>query len=65
MLSAQLFRGVVSMKESSTYQAILEEGRLEGRNQGAVAEARRVLRLLGDEAYGPPEAQTAALIERR
>jgi predicted transposase YdaD len=58
-LAAQLFRGVVSMKESSTYQAILEEGRIEG----AVAEARRVLRLLGDNAFGPPDARTARAID--
>src|SRR5438093_8843488 len=66
-LAAQLFRGVVSMKESSTYQAILEEGRTEGRTQGrtegAVAEARKVLRLQGDDAFGPPDARVSALIE--
>ncbi len=38
---------------SSTYQAILEEGRNEGRGEGAVAEARRLLRLQGEEAFGP------------
>jgi hypothetical protein len=59
-IAARLFQGVVSMKESSTYQAILEEGRAEG----AVAEARRVLRLQGDDAFGPPDAQTATLIDR-
>jgi len=48
------------MKESSTYQAILEEGRTEG----AVAEAKRVLRLQGDEAFGSPDTRTAAAIER-
>src|SRR5438270_794080 len=66
-LAAQLFRGVLSMKESSTYQAILEEGRAEGRaegrTEGAVAEARRLLRLLGDEAFGPPDARIATAIE--
>ena len=59
-LAAQLFRGVLSMKESSTYQAILEEGRTEG----AVAEARRLLRFLGEDAFGPPDTQTAVLIDR-
>jgi hypothetical protein len=70
--AADLLRGVVSMKESSTYQAILEEGRAEGlaqgmaqgMAQGAVVEARRLLRLQGDKAFGPPDAQTAALVER-
>src|SRR5438445_13300956 len=52
-LAAQLFRGVVSMKESSTYQAILAEGRAEGEVRGAVAEATKVLRLLGGESPGP------------
>ncbi len=59
-LAAQLFRGVMSMKESSTYQAILEEGR----GEGAVAEAKKVLRLQGDDAYGVPDARTATAIER-
>src|SRR2546422_590922 len=63
-LAAQLFRGVVSMKESSTYQAILEEGRLEGESRGAIAEARKLLRRLGDRAFGAPDARTAEAIDR-
>jgi predicted transposase YdaD len=63
-LASQLFRGVVSMKESSTYQAILEEGRQEGRQEGAVAEAKKVLRLQGDVTFGVPDAQTEAAIEQ-
>jgi predicted transposase YdaD len=59
-LAAQLFRGVVTMKESSTYQAILEEGR----GEGAMHEARKLLRLVGDDAFGPPDARTAAAIDR-
>ena len=47
-------------QESSTYQAILEEGRTEG----AVAEAKKVLLVLGDDAFGPPDARTATVIER-
>ncbi|MHB1423301.1 MAG: hypothetical protein ACYC3I_08915 [Gemmataceae bacterium] len=56
------------MKESSTYQAILEEGRTEGRTegqaQGAIAEARKLLRLRGEEAFGPPDARITAALER-
>ena len=67
-LAAQLFRGVVSMKESSTYQAILEEGRSEGAAQGevrgAVAEAKKLLRIAGDGKFGPPDAATTAAVER-
>jgi predicted transposase YdaD len=62
-LAAQLFRGVVSMRESSTYQAILEEGRQEGRTEGIVVGARKLLRIFGDGQFGPPDAQTAAVIE--
>ncbi len=52
------------MKESSTYQAILAEGRREGETQGAVAEARKLLRLMGDEAFGPPDARAAAVLDK-
>jgi predicted transposase YdaD len=63
-LAAQLFRGVVSMKESSTYQAILEEGREEGRGEGELREARKVLRMLGEDVFGPPNARVAAALDR-
>jgi len=63
-IATELLRGVRSMKESTTYQAILEEGRSEGRSEGAVTEARKLLRLLGDDAFGVPDARTAAQIER-
>jgi predicted transposase YdaD len=69
-LSAQLFRGVLSMKESSTYQAILEEGRAEGIAQGmaqgmakGLAETRKMLRVAGTRLFGPPDVQTATAIE--
>jgi len=67
-LAAHLFRGVLTMKESATYQAILEEGRNEGRNEGrvegAVAEAKKLLRLWGGKAFGPPDTRMAAAIKR-
>jgi len=47
------------MKESSTYQAILDEGRAEG----AASELRKVLLLLGDQRFGPPDASVRATIE--
>jgi len=56
------------MKESSTYQAILAEGRAEGLELGIalgkVAEAKKVLRLQGVGAFGRPSAAIAAAIER-
>jgi hypothetical protein len=51
---------VLFVKESSTYQAILEEGRIEG----AITKAKKLLRLWGDDAFGPPDARTGAAIER-
>jgi hypothetical protein len=65
--AAELLRGVRDMKESSTYQAILEEGRSEGiergRSEGSVAEARRLLLLLGAARFGPPDERVRAAIE--
>jgi predicted transposase YdaD len=57
--AAQLLHGVRAMKESTTYQAILDEGRGEGR----VEEARRLLLLLGSERFGPPDARVQAALD--
>jgi hypothetical protein len=46
------------MRESSTYQAILEEGREEGREQGRLDQARRLLIRLGTHRLGAPDAVT-------
>jgi predicted transposase YdaD len=51
----QLLRGVRSMKESSTYQAILEEGEAK--------EARKFLTRLGSREFGPPSATVQAALE--
>jgi predicted transposase YdaD len=55
------------MRESSTYQAILEEGREEGlergREQGRVAEARRLLFRLGTQKLGAPNATITSTVE--
>lgn len=52
------------MKESSTYQALLEEGRVEGRAE----EARAILLRFGTKRFGEPTTQThqfiAALISK-
>jgi hypothetical protein len=71
----QLLRGVRAMKESSTYQAILEEGEAEGKRkgeaigmrkgeqQGALAEARKILRIQGEARFGAPNPQSAAVMD--
>jgi predicted transposase YdaD len=64
----QLFRGVLSMRESSTYQAILKEGRAEGLAEGlaegAVAEARKALRLVAEPVFGSLDPRSEAALER-
>jgi predicted transposase YdaD len=68
---SKLLEGVQNMQESTTYQAILREGRnegliegrneglIEGRNEGLiegrVSEARRLLFLQGEIRFGPPD----------
>ncbi len=58
-LAAQLLRGVRNMKESTTYQAILEEGAAQGRAD----EARLLLLLLGDKRFGAADARIRRAIE--
>jgi predicted transposase YdaD len=60
LLIKQLLRGVHRMKESVTYQEILNEGRVEGR----VEEARRILLKMGENAFEQPaNAVTRAALE--
>ncbi len=75
----RLLEGVQSMKESVTYQKILREGRDEGRVEGRVEglaegraeglakgrveEARRILRRLGGERFGMPDAHIEAALD--
>jgi predicted transposase YdaD len=61
-VAGQLLQGVRAMKESSTYQAILAEGRAEGEAMGRAEEARKVLLLLGGKQFGPPDPQVRAVI---
>ena len=67
----QLLKGVRQMRESSTYQAILEEGmaaglakgKAEGLTEGQVKEARSVLLRLGSKRFGAPNARVQAIVE--
>jgi len=53
---AQLLQGVLGMKESVTYQAIVAEGK----SEGAREELRKVLLSLGEECCGTPAPDWAA-----
>lgn len=57
--TTQLLQGVRAMKESTTYQAILREGR----EEGELAEARRILLLLGERRFGPCPPAARATVE--
>jgi hypothetical protein len=51
----QLLEGIQTMRESTTYQAILREGRITGEQQ--------LLLRLGTKRFGEPDATTVAAIE--
>jgi hypothetical protein len=55
----QLLRGVRSMKESVTYQAILEEGEAKGELKGV----KKALLRLGEKHFGPPDPTTVTALE--
>jgi hypothetical protein len=50
----QLFAGVRAMRESTAYQAILDEGRIE--------EARAMILRMGRIRFGPPGEQAEAVL---
>lgn len=60
---SELLRGVRQMRESSTYQAILAEGRAEGEVQGQLREVRKMLLRVGGKRFGAPPAAAARTID--
>src|SRR5208283_3067164 len=58
-LTDSLLEGVQNMRESTTYQAILTEGR----NEGRVGEAQRMLLMLGETRFGEPDEATRGAVE--
>jgi predicted transposase YdaD len=58
-----LFEGVLNMRESSVYQAILAEGEAKGEVEGEIKEAKKLLLRLGRKCFGPPDKSTRATIE--
>lgn len=58
----ELFQGVRKMRDSTTYQAILDEGRIEGEAKGRTEEARKLLLRLGRKHLGEPEAPVEAAV---
>jgi predicted transposase YdaD len=62
-VALQLLEGVQNMRESTTYQAILREGRNEGLIEGAVRELQRVLLIQGEIRFGAPNERIRNAIE--
>lgn len=60
----RLLQGVRSMKESVTYQAIIEEGEAIGEVKGALREARKMLLRQGTVRFGAPPAKVTRSLER-
>jgi predicted transposase YdaD len=58
-VALRLLEGVQTMKESTTYQAILREGRIEGRIEGE----QRVLLIQGEIRFGTPDERIRHAIE--
>jgi hypothetical protein len=54
-LADALFQRVRAMKESTTYQFIINEGKVEG--------TKAVLLLQGEDRFGPPSPETRAQVE--
>jgi predicted transposase YdaD len=66
-LTERLLEGVHSVKESTTYQKILRDGKaeglVEGRAEGHVEEARRIVLRQGTRRFGKPDATVLAALE--
>jgi predicted transposase YdaD len=58
-----LFQGIRAMKESSSYQAILEEGFAQGEIKGEMREATKLLKKLGTRRFGAPDHSVLVAIE--
>jgi hypothetical protein len=58
-LTERLLQGVISMEESSTYQAIVAKGLA----KGSLQEAKKFLRLLGEKRLGTPDPQATAALD--
>ena len=58
-VAKKVFQGVQAMKESTTYQGIVEEGREEGR----IDEARKIILRQGKKKFGKPTAAIVTVIE--
>jgi len=62
-LVSRLLEGVLNMQESTTYQAILREGRNEGLIEGRITGEQQLLVRQGTKRFGKPDTPILAAIE--
>jgi hypothetical protein len=62
-LANKLLKGIHAMRDSVTYQAILDEGREEGREEGQIEMAHKMLLRLGTRRFHEPSAEIRQRIE--
>jgi predicted transposase YdaD len=58
-----LLQGVLALEESVTYQKIIRKGKAEGRVEGKVEEARKILLMMGRNRFGEPSAEVTARLD--
>jgi len=57
------FGGITAMRESSTIQAFIEEGRRKGLEEGKAGEARRIILFLGPMRFGAAEEEVKTRLD--
>ena len=62
-VASHLLEGVPNMQESTTYQAILKQGRDQGLIEGRITGEQRLLVRLGTKRFGEPDIAILAAIE--
>jgi len=66
--AAMVLQGVLTMRESATYQAIIAEGKAEGKAEGiavgALDEAHKLLLRMATHRFGPPSKANLAALKR-
>jgi predicted transposase YdaD len=58
-----MFTEVREMRESTTFQGILDEGRMEGRKEGREAGLREAIPFVGELCFGPPDESVRRAVE--
>ncbi len=62
-VTRELLKGVLALKESSTYMEIFEEGEASGLSKGETRGERNLILRIGHKRFGTPDAATVAALE--